>query len=350
MVTHFEAALDKISIHKIGNKGQDEHCRFSEKGIALNDELLSGLLMQYFLHPFEKINELYRLYHPNDNLLLNEMYHFAIAIFTDPDSFHENSIQIAKHLYEVSTHPKIKLGELYVVYFKNLQIEGDLLDAIGLFKSENKETYLKVSPQPANFSIDYEQEAINIKKLDKGCLLFNTDKEEGFKLAILDQTNKTAEAVYWLDDFLKVKVRNDNYSQTANTLSMYKNFVTQEMEGEFALTKTDKIDLLNRSIKYFKEKDTFDVDEFANEVIDNTKAIDLFKTYKSNYEEDYDTPIGDSFSISDAAVKKQSRAFKSVLKLDKNFHIYIHGNNELIQKGTEDNGRKFYKIYYENEQ
>ena len=92
------------------------------------------------------------------------------------------------------------------------------------------------------------------------------------------------------------------------------------------------------------------MDEFANEVIDNTKAIDLFKTYKTNYEEEYDTPIGDSFSISDAAVKKQSRSFKSVLKLDKNFHIYIHGNNELIEKGMEENGRKFYKIYYENEQ
>jgi hypothetical protein len=48
-------------------------------------------------------------------------------------------------------------------------------------------------------------------------------------------------------------------------------------------------------------------------------------------------------------VKKQARVFKSVLKLDKNFHIYIHGNRELIEQGVEKDGRKFYKIYFEKE-
>jgi hypothetical protein len=62
-----------------------------------------------------------------------------------------------------------------------------------------------------------------------------------------------------------------------------------------------------------------------------------------------DAPIGDSFSISTAAVKKQARVFKSVLKLDKNFHIYIHGNRDLIEQGMEPDGRKFYKIYFREE-
>jgi len=38
-----------------------------------------------------------------------------------------------------------------------------------------------------------------------------------------------------------------------------------------------------------------------------------------------------------------------VLKLDKNFHIYIHGDRNLIEQGEEPDGRKFYKIYYEEE-
>ena len=50
------------------------------------------------------------------------------------------------------------------------------------------------------------------------------------------------------------------------------------------------------------------------------------------------------------AVKKQARVFKSVLKLDKNFHIYIHGNRDLIEQGTDERGRKYYNIYYEEEQ
>ncbi|MGN6534001.1 MAG: nucleoid-associated protein, partial [Ginsengibacter sp.] len=58
----------------------------------------------------------------------------------------------------------------------------------------------------------------------------------------------------------------------------------------------------------------------------------------------------DSFIISDTAVKKQARVYKSVLKLDKNFHIYIHGNKELIEKGY-DEGMKmsYYKVYFKEE-
>jgi hypothetical protein len=48
-------------------------------------------------------------------------------------------------------------------------------------------------------------------------------------------------------------------------------------------------------------------------------------------------------------VKKQSRVFKSVLKLDRNFHIYIHGDKDLIERGVEKDGRKYYKIYYREE-
>jgi len=59
--------------------------------------------------------------------------------------------------------------------------------------------------------------------------------------------------------------------------------------------------------------------------------------------------VSDNFDISKQAVKKQARVFKSVLKLDKNFHIYIHGNRDLIEQGVDNNGRKFYKIYYEEE-
>ena len=46
---------------------------------------------------------------------------------------------------------------------------------------------------------------------------------------------------------------------------------------------------------------------------------------------------------------KQEKSFKSVLKLDKNFHIYIHGDRQLIEKGTDADGRKFYKVYYDKE-
>lgn len=349
MVTHFEATLSQLSIHKIGNKLLEENITLSEHPLNIGDETLSGLLMKYFLTPFEKINEVYHLSHPTNDVQLNEVYHFAEKIFDDPEGFHEHSQQLAKLLYNVSNHPNIKAGELYVANFKGVQIEGELFDAVGIFKSESKEPYLTVEQSADNFSIHYEEQAINIKKLDKGCIIFNTEKEAGYKVAVVDQTNRS-EAVYWIDEFLQLKIRNDNYTQTQNVLSIYKNFVTQKIDEEFDLSKTDKIDLLNRSIKYFKDKDNFDLDEFANEVIENPEGIQLFKTFKSNYEAEYDTPVGDSFAISTAAVKKQARIYKSVLKLDRNFHIYIHGDKELIEKGfDEEKNMNFYKVYFREE-
>ncbi|GAB3936678.1 nucleoid-associated protein [Mucilaginibacter myungsuensis] len=352
MVTHFDASLDKISVHHVGNQSLNELYALSEQPLELKDELIPKLLMKYFLTPFEKANEVYHLMHPSDDLNLNVLHHFATMAFEDPEKFHEASEQIAKQLYNVSNHPNIKPGELYVAYFHDVQIEGNQLDVIGIFKSENKETYLKVYPEDNGFGVDYEENAININKLDKGCLIFNIEKENGYKVVVIDKTNTSSEAaVYWKDQFLQLKIRNDSFNQTNNTLSIYKNFVTQKLDDEFEMSKADKIDLLNRSMKYFKEKETFDIDEFGQEVIGNPEAVESFKAYKSSYEEEFDTPINDNFQISDNAVKKQQRVYKSVLKLDKNFHIYIHGDNKLIEKGFDDEkSMNYYKVYFREEQ
>lgn len=351
MVTFFEASLGKLSIHRVGNKSQEEFYVLSEEPLSIEDEVLSNLLLQYFLKPFEKVNEVYHFMHSSDNLALNEVYHFATSIFEDQAPFHENTEHLAKYLYEISSHPKIKAGELYVVMFHNVQIEGELLDAIGIFKSETKETFLKVYPGDKGFRMEYEQEAINIQKLDKGCLIFRTDKEAGYKVVVTDQTNRNSEAVYWKDEFLKLQIRNDSFNQTNNTLGIYKNFVSTKLDEEFDLTKADKIDLLNKSMKYFKERETFDMEEFSNEVIGNPQAIESFKSFKSSYEQEFDTEIPESFEISAPAVKKQARVYKSVLKLDRNFHIYIHGDRELIEKGFDDGKNlNYYKVYFKEEE
>jgi hypothetical protein len=88
--------------------------------------------------------------------------------------------------------------------------------------------------------------------------------------------------------------------------------------------------------------------EFVDEVMSEQEIIDSFNRYKSDYQQEYDLDIADNFSISKNAFKKQARTFRSIIKLDKNFHIYIHGNRDLIERGKDDKGR-FYKIYYDEE-
>ncbi len=68
MVTYFEASLETVSVHHIGNQAQNELYALSEQPLAFKDEVIPQLLMQYFLKPFEKVNEVYHLMHSSGEL------------------------------------------------------------------------------------------------------------------------------------------------------------------------------------------------------------------------------------------------------------------------------------------
>lgn len=337
--------LNCIAVHKVGNKLLGDNNIFSNFLLEVN-ETIKDTLSIYYLTPF-KLNEFQTFIHDID-LKMNEVYYCVSEIFDKPDGLLEQSIYLAKHLHEQSTHPKIKGGEFYVVYFKDCIVDGDTVDAVGLFKSENKDTFLKVYPKDDGFKIE-SQKGININKLDKGCLIFNKEKENGYVVAVVDNTNKGAEAKYWTDDFLHVKPRNDAYNQTKDILSMAKNFVLHELPQQMEVSKADQIELLNKSVQYFKDNDSFSMERFASEVMNKPEVIDTFNKYKSDYEFACEMAMLEQFEISEAAVKKQAKSIKSVIKLDKNFHIYVHGSQNLIEQGVEEDGRKYYKIYYQEE-
>ncbi len=337
--------LAHLIIHRVGNKSADEQFFLSKKPVNLDADLSS--LMSAYLQSNFKSEETYQFYH-DMGLALNEVYTAVSSIFAQPETCFEYSQHLAQHLYNQSNHPKIKGGEFMTVYFENCVINGMQTDAIGLFKSENKETFLELIQQQDGFNIN-SREGINMNKIDKGCLIFNQDSDKGFLLSIIDNTNKNNEAHYWKDDFLSVLTCNNNYQQTNHFLGMAKNYITQQLDKDFEVSKADQIDYLNRSIEYFKKHDSFVKDIFEAEVLESETLISSFNQYNNQYKKENDIEIETQFDISNQALKKQTKAFKSVLKLDKNFHIYIHGDRKLISQGEDENGQKFYKIYYKEE-
>ncbi len=341
-----EINIQSLVLHKVGNKSQEEGVHFAAAPIQV-DEAVQSLLLQYFLSPF-KSEEYYNLTHESD-VMLNEVYSYVSKIFADPETFYEQSVNIARHLYEESTHPKIKSGELYVAHFRDCIIDGEQVEAIGLFKSESKETFLKVYPTSDSFEIEYE-DGININKLDKGCLIFNTEQENGYLVSVVDNLRQTGEAMYWRDNFLNIAQRRDNFHQTEQCLDMCKQFVIERLPENFNVNKVDQADILNKSVQFFKENEEFSLDNFAHQVMQQPEVIQLFKDYTEEYQDERDIHIDDQFEISTPAVKKQAKIFKSVIKLDKNFHIYVHGNRQLIEKGyDEERDMSFYRIFFKEE-
>jgi hypothetical protein len=347
MIDYTNCSIEKVSVHHIGNKTNDEELILSKSMLDTSDEKLKDLLMRFFIFPMTS-NELFSFTFTNQDFKLNPLYNFALQLFDTPATFHNQTLNISKHLYEVSNHPQIKSGDLFISYFKGVSIDGETVDAVGIFKSENRQTFLKLDAKGNNFSLDCD-DGINIEKLDKGCLILNTDRKNGLKISIVDKSNKSSEAQFWKDTFLMLKPCADEYHHTKQFLDITKNYVTKKLAEEFEVTKADQIDVLNRSMEYFKKHETFEKDEFEKEVLQDAGVIKSFRKYDEAFREENDIELEDSFEISTQAVKKQARVFKSVLKLDKNFHIYIHGDKDLIEQGVDKDGRKYYKIYFDKE-
>jgi hypothetical protein len=339
--------LQNVIVHKVGNPTRGEELKLSANAITMNDGIVRGMLTKYFLAPFNE-HELYQFTHMSD-LGMNEVYHYVSEMFSNEKKFIEQSVFVANFLYNKSTHAKVKEGELYVVHFKDVPFEGDYIEAIGIFKSETKETFLKVFPHGQNWEVIAE-DGVNINKLDKGCLVFKDQKADGYRVCVVDNTNKNNDAQYWVNDFLQVQPFSNSYHQTNDVLGMCKLFIHNELPEKFEVNKSEQIDMLNRSMEYFKTNDQFKFEEFAKEVIHHEELVDAFTQYKQTYEVAKQVQVGEEFDISLNAVKKQERGFKSVLKLDKNFHVYVHGRRDLIEKGYDEmSGKHFYKLYFDPE-
>jgi hypothetical protein len=348
MMDYTNCNIEKVSVHTIGNKTNNEKLYLSKSLLDISDLKVRELLFRFFLHPFSN-PEFHSLTFTNEDFTLNPIFNFASQIFDNSKTFHKNSVNFAKHLYELSVHPQIKSGDLFITYFSGINIQDELTDALGIFKSENRQSFLKLNNSNEDFSIRYD-DGINIEKLDKGCLILNVNRNSGFKVCIIDKSNKSIEAQYWKDSFLQLRPCNDHYHHTKEFMNITKNFVTNQLAEEFEVSKADKIDLLNRSVEYFKTHSNFEKKDFEKEVFYHPEIIKSFRSFDEQYRDNNEIDIQDNFEISSQAVKKQARLFKSVLKLDKNFHIYIHGNNELIEKGYDEKKKmNYYKVYFKEE-
>lgn len=342
-----EVGLNQIVVHNIGNRAEEEGIRLSKAEMQINDPSVEDILKQYFLSQF-KSDYFFSFSHESD-LQLNEVYNLIKQVFDSPQQFYDHSLNLAHLLYERSNHPKIKPGEFYMVRFSNIQIEDEVVDGIGLFKSETKDTFLRVYQKDENFEVDYDN-GINIKKLDKGCLIFNTEAEYGYKVSIVDSTNRSNEAMYWRDEFLQIMPRENEFYQTNQIIDICKGFSDHVLTDKNNVEKQEQVAFMKRAEAYFNNNDTYDNEQFKQDIIGDEEISEAFEEFKQDFEVQRSLSPVDQFELSEPALKKGKKYFRSIIKLDKNFHIYVHSNPDYIEKGFDNNkGLKYYKMYFHEE-
>ncbi|MEO8591021.1 MAG: hypothetical protein ABI432_16705 [Flavobacteriales bacterium] len=339
MVVGKEAQVEEFALHRLGGENKDNV--FSDFTVTLKGEEEQEFLRKLFLKPFANMAFTSEFTHAV-SLEYNVLHGLCAEIQAGKDLL-KCSAAIAKHLIDVSQHHSIKGGDLYVTKFSGVQVGSAVYDAVGIYKFDEKEVFIESKTASGGVELSMRRGLGNLKP-GKACLVLFTEVSP--TLFVVDDGTNTD---YWQKDFIDHRPKHDNVNSTSNVLDLTKSFITQQMPQDYQIAKADQIDLLNRSVQYFKSHSEFDKGEFAQEVFQEERAIQSFNQFSDRFQNEHSVAIHDSFEISAHAVKRQARIFKSVIKLDKNFHIYIHGDRNRIEHGVDESGRKFYKIYYDQE-
>ena len=349
MLNLYNAQIESISLHRVGNKSKNESAFLSAEPFSLNDEM-SGLLKEYFFKPFREKEENYYKFGHEVDLEFNEVYTAVSGIFDNPSDNHRLSKKLTTHLYEQSNHPHIKSGEVYVVHFSDMVIDNQKTDAVGIFKSELKHDFLQFEENEHNLEILIRQ-GININKLDKGCIVFNLGKEEGYKVLSVDSNRYDAK--YWLENFLGVLPLTDENFYTKNYLKFCQNFAKDVVLP--AEDKQQEVLFMNRAVNHFAKNDAFEETSFLNEVMENPDLIPEFKHYKVEKGPKYSIEDVSNFDIANKAVSDARRKIKNVINLDTNIQIKLDFINpesaeKFVEKGWDEERQMYYYLVYFNKE
>ena len=349
MINLFNTHIENLSIHRVGNKSRNEAVFLSENQYAINNEILP-LIKEYFFKPFRDKEENYFQFAHEVDLEYNEMYNLASQFFENTANAHDISKKITKHLYEQSNHPHIKNGEVYISYLTNISIDNNVVDAIGIFKSELRSDFLQFEEKNNNLEMIL-QEGVNLSKLDKGCLIFNYKKEEGYKILSVDSNRYDAK--YWLEHFLAVDAFQDENFMTKKYLKFCQSFAKDVVFP--AEDKKEEVMFMNRAVNHFAKNDNFEETAFLNDVLDNPDLIPEFRNYKVDKGEKYSIEDVTSFPIANAAVTDARRSIKNVINLDTNIQIKLDFINpesaeKYVEKGWDEEKQMYYYLVYFNKE
>ncbi|AXT63417.1 nucleoid-associated protein [Aquimarina sp. AD10] len=349
MINLYSTQIESLSVHKVGNKNKGENLFLSESPYLVNDEL-TAILKEYFFKPFREKEENYFQFANDVDVEFNPLYKIVSEIFDNPSSVHEKSKRIASLLYEQSNHPHIKSGELYVTYLENVTIDNEKVDALGVFKSELKHDFLQFEEKETDIELLIQQ-GVNLNKLDKGCLIFNHKKEEGYKVLSIDSNRYDTK--YWLENFLGVEAFADENFYTKKYMKFCQDFAKDVVLP--AEDKKEEVMFMNRAVNHFAKNDEFEETAFLNDVIDNPDLIPEFKHYKTEKAPKYQIEDLTTFPIANNAVTAARKKIKNVINLDTNVQIKMDFINpesaeKFVEKGWDEEKQMYYYLVYFNKE
>lgn len=353
MLNFTRSNMDHLIHHHVGNKGLGQAFMQSLSETNLQDDLTKTQLMNFLTQKF-KSDIVYEFSQKNTDVFLHSVQDYVGDFFKNPtsESFVKCSKDISEHLYNMSMHPKIPGGTMYLAYFTDVVSDGELVNAIGIFKKEEYEQFLKPEIKEGYAVIESEY-GQSIDKLEKGVLILNTAANDGYKIHVFDKGKKLKDvAFYWLQDFLSIQLKDTPYFQTSHQLMQILSFCEEVLTTENNVSIMDKKMVENKTINFFTGKDKFNPEEFNHEVLQGQdELVTSYEAHKEAYQSKYQMKLKDDFDISQTAVKEKSKYAATMIHLDNNFEVKIKSQYDLMDQGfDEEKGMKYIKLWYVNDE
>ncbi|KJD31027.1 hypothetical protein PK35_16700 [Tamlana nanhaiensis] len=348
MISRKNASISKFIIHKVGNKFNDTKNAFSEKLVDF-DEASYNLMLPFLLRPFGSVVQSYRFSH-HASIALNEINSYSNKIFDEDDAFIETSKHMVTHLYEQSNSANIKTGDVMVVEFEGIEFRDITTNAIGIFKIESKINFFQTYLENNSYDV-LVQKGISSKKVDKGCLILNQKDEEGPIVFSIDNNNYDAQ--YWINHFLNIKYADDANNHTQQYIELCKDFADDIINTSYG--KQEQNTFLAKTIDFFKEHETVNIEEFKEELFEEDKYKREFDSYKKTFEDEQNIVMRNRFDVAEAVVNKEKRKIKTDINLDTNIQIKLDidapdASTEYLERGYDDEKKMhYYKVFFNAE-
>lgn len=332
MVISSEAIIRNLSVHRI----EGGYLTLSDDYNKINGNLANPLI-RFLFKPFLK-EERFQFTYLDENTLFQK----CMGLFNEPDTLLESSKEMAQRFFKLMGDEKSD-GDFVTCFIEDCVLDDEVTDVLACFFFDKKQQFLTIDPDGHNMQIGFGS---GQAKILKGALIFNTDVENGYQSMVINKGKGGEEDETW-GAFLTTEKIKDNFFQTQHLIHNLQEFAQETFSEE---EKSDKISLINESMDYIKQNEFFEQDAYQEKVLQSPELIEKFNSFsEEKSSENPDLPL-DHFEISKPAVKKSKRFIRSVIKLDKNFHVYVHGNRENIMRGFDEEKKKsFYTLFYEEE-
>ena len=332
-----------LVVHEVGNPNYEQPLNCSNELFRFKDEMAEEVCLSLLMNKVDTPG--WFAFNVQSDF---SIYRHVRNILDQTEVLLEESKDIADDLYRCfeDVNPSLSGGHLWIAHLTDMPLNEELIDALVISFTSQTPDFLQFSKVGTTPYINAEK-GFHPDKVDAMLVVYNLDADEGYNCKMFHRGTRPFE--FWPHEFLKLTAIRESYHETKTFLDMAKNFVKTGLPEEQNIEKVDQAEILNNTIHYFKERERYDPNEFVEEVFADNQYANSFNEFQQSFSEGTGMKFEQGFDISDAAVKKQSRIFKSVLKLDKNFHIYIHGNRKMIERGVDQDGKKYYKLYYDSE-